>query len=338
MADKPEYRELLRCLVILRYLQIESGNKLTLMDHVCSELGRDIYAEQSDLAAKQFSKDIGRLRAWGIDIVVETGHHYRLVSFGQFNPICLSESDLSAVAFLAEAFAPGAPEAEAVQRLLLRILDWVPIKQRSAVSRIRQRLRIDLRRADDDLVDPAVETAVNKAHDERRRLRFKYLSPGQADGVPREHMVEPWYLYYDTISRHVYLRAYRLSVTGPHGTWAQPRWQDYRLVRILADGIMVLPDKLPPEPPKRHFYAVQYLLAPDIVRLGQISRHFTDMEVHDSGEDGWVRVTATTDDLFRTVRLLLGYGARCRVLGGPELRRAIETDVAALAIYYKLPS
>lgn len=337
MADKPEYRELLRSLAILRHLQIEPANKSALMQHVYTEVGRDAYADDPNRASKQFAKDVDRLRAWGIEITVEAGHEYRLVSYGAFSPICLDETELTAVAFLAEAFSPGAPEAGSVQQLLRRILDWAPVNQRSAVNQIRQRLRIDLRSTDDDRVDPAVQTAVDKAHDERRRLRFKYLSPGQADGVPREHTVEPWYLYFDNISRHVYLRAYRISVIGPKGTWTLPRWQDYRLVRILAEGITVLPDKLPPTPPKRHSYAVQYLLAPEIVRLGQISHHFDDMEVHDPDEEGWVRVTATTDDLFRTVRLLLGYGARCRVLGGPELRRAMEENITALAIYYKLP-
>ena len=50
--------------------------------------------------------------------------------------------------------------------------------------------------------------------------------------------------------------------------------------------------------------------------------------------DGWVPVTATTDDLFRAVRLLLGYGPNCRVTGGTEARREMVDLVAALGQVY----
>jgi hypothetical protein len=100
MAKKPEYRELLRSLAILRCLQIELANKPRLVDYVRAEVGRDTYDEETKRAAKQFAKDIERLRAWGIEILVETGHEYHLVSYGDFSPICLSETELGAMAFL----------------------------------------------------------------------------------------------------------------------------------------------------------------------------------------------------------------------------------------------
>ncbi|MEZ4717737.1 MAG: WYL domain-containing protein [Caldilineaceae bacterium] len=46
-----------------------------------------------------------------------------------------------------------------------------------------------------------------------------------------------------------------------------------------------------------------------------MGRHFDDMEIHPADPEGWVRVTATTDNLFRAVRVLLSYGPACRVLG-----------------------
>ena len=137
---------------------------------------------------------------------------------------------MGALAFLSETFVEGAPQAEAVQQLLRRVLDWLPVDQRSAVGLQRQRLRVDLRRRDDDFVPATVQTAVEKAYHERRRLRFWYLSPGQADGKPRQHTVEPWHLHFDTMRRHLYLDAYRLRVIGPLGEWSQPRWQKYRPV------------------------------------------------------------------------------------------------------------
>jgi hypothetical protein len=82
-------------------------------------------------------------------------------------------------------------------------------------------------------------------------------------------------------------------------------WHAYRLGRILAEGIEVLPDKFSPIPPKRPRHVLEYVLAPELTRLGEISRHFDDMQIHPADEAGWVRVTATTSDLFSATRKLL---------------------------------
>jgi hypothetical protein len=66
-----------------------------------------------------------------------------------------------------------------VQQLLRRVLDWLPVGQRSMVTLNRQRLRVDLRRRDDDFVPATVQAAVEKAYDERRRLRFWYRRPAR---------------------------------------------------------------------------------------------------------------------------------------------------------------
>lgn len=335
--QKPLYHDVQRSLVILRQLQHAPATKSALMEYVMIEVEHGAYTDDPKRATKQFERDIDRLRTWGVNITTKHPHEYHLVSYGDFSPVSLTDEELNTVAFLLETFAPGAPQAEAVQRLLQRVLDWIPLGQRDAIGLNRQRLRVDLRRRDEDYILPAVQMAVDKAHNERRRLRFWYRSPGQADGEPRRHTVEPWYLHFDTMRRHLYLDGYRLHVSGPLGEWPQPRWQKYRLGRILPDEIEVLPDKLPPTPPKRPRHELEYLLAPEIARLGQVSRHFDDMTVHPPDAEGWVRVTAKTDDLFMAVQTLLSYGARCRVIGGAEARQMMEENVAALAKLYNLP-
>jgi len=338
MREKPIYQDIQRSLAILRYLQRAPATKTTLIDYVLVEVEVDAYPDEAKAASRRFERDIERLRDWGVEIVTGPGHEYHLQSYGAFSPVSLDDAELSTLAFLSETFAASAPQAEAVQHLLRRVLDWLPVGQRSAVGLKRQRLRVDLRRRDDDFISVPVQAAVEKAHDERRQLRFWYLSPGQADGKPRQHTVEPWHLHFDTMRRHLYLDAYRLRVIGPLGEWSQPRWQKYRLGRILPDAIEVLPDKLPPTPPKRPRHELEYLLAPEIARLGQVSHHFDDMTVHPPDADGWVRVTARTDDLFAAVQVLLSYGARCRVIGGAEARQVMEENIAALAKIYKLPA
>ena len=47
-----------------------------------------------------------------------------------------------------------------------------------------------------------------------------------------------------------------------------------------------------------------------------------------------VRVTATTDNLFRAVRVLLSYGPACRVLGDDEARREVKRLAEQTAAWY----
>jgi predicted DNA-binding transcriptional regulator YafY len=162
-----------------------------------------------------------------------------------------------------------------------------------------------------------------------RLLRFAYRSPSQEDGTPRVHTVEPWNRFFDAARGHFYLDAYRRKVEGPYGVWETGQWQKYRLGRILAEGIEVLPDKFASVPPKRPRYRLKYRLAPEVARLG-VSRHFEDMKVGEVDADGWIDVSATTDDLFRACRLLLGYGPNCCVEGGSEARREMERLVEGM--------
>jgi predicted DNA-binding transcriptional regulator YafY len=283
---------------------------------------------------KQFENDIQRLRDWGVELEHYDGQ-YHLITYGDFNPVSLPERALDDLAFLTEIFGPDAPRHDQVQKLLQTILDWLHQAQRDTVSTRRQRLQMDLRRRDTDRIHPRVQFIIDKAVG-KQELRFDYLSPGQEDGVPRRHTVQPWRQYFDTMRGHLYLEAYRLQVEGPHGVWTKKTWQRYRLGRIQPDAIEVLPDRLPPEPPRRPRHRLEYLLSPKIARGGDVTRHFDDMEVHEPNADGWVQVTATTGDLFRATRLLLKYGPNCEVIGGREARREMESLVHKMAELYEV--
>lgn len=323
-----------RSLSILRRLRRGPAAWQDLVDWVHVDEDPTAYRDVDQKAGrKRVENDIKRLRDWGVQIEFRNGE-YHLLSYGDFHPIYLTEAELDTLAFLAEAFRPGAPNGDAVQHLVQQIGDWLPERQRDSIPLRRQRLRIDLRRRDSDQIPPQVQAMVDRAIQQRRLLAFYYRSPGQADGELRRHMVQPWHLYFDTVRRHLYLDAYRLEVRGPHGVWKQGQWQKYRLGRILAEGLEILPDKLPPEPPRRPRYRLEYRLAPDIARTGEITRHFAETRVHEADEAGWVRVTAVTDDLFTALRLLLGYGPYCKVTGGPEARREMERLVRELAGLY----
>ncbi len=330
----PSNPPLQRSLSLLRRLQLGPADRDELIDFVHVDYDGSAYTDIAHKSGqKRLENDLQRLRDRGVAYEFRD-KQYHLLSFGNFNPICLTDDALNTLAFLAESFGPQTPNGEDVQDLVRVILDRLPERQRASLPTRRQRLRMDLRRVDNDTIDPTAQDAIERALNGRRLLRFRYRSPSQRDGEPRLHEVQPWKLYYDTVRRHLYLDAFCLQVTGPQGVWKRQQWQPYRLGRILADGIEVLPDRLPPTPPKRPRYTLDYWLAPDIVRLGEITRHFDDMQVHEANADGWVRVTAVTDDLFSAVRLLLTYGPNCKVIGGSEARREMESLVTAMAAHY----
>lgn len=104
------------------------------------EVAPEAYPDDAKLADKAFRTRIERLRTWGVEIVTGERHEYHLRSYGTFNPVSLDEQALGALAFLSETFVEGAPQAEAVQQLLRRVLDWLPVGQRSMVTLNRRRL------------------------------------------------------------------------------------------------------------------------------------------------------------------------------------------------------
>lgn len=329
------YDPLFRTLCLLRCLQLGPAGSDGLVAFVHQEYDPGAYADIGNKAGrKRLENDLTRLREWGVEIHYIDGA-YHLISYADFSPVMLGEGELDTLAFLQETFTPGVPNAEAIQRLLDTLLDWLPPTQGRSMPRRRQQLRVDLQRSDNDVIAPEVEEAIDRAIAGHRLLRFDYLSPNQADGIPRRHTVQPWSLYFDTARRHLYLDAYRVSLEGPTGLVRYTHWHAYRLGRILAEGIEVLPAKFSPIPPKRPRYALDYVLAPELTRLGEISRHFDDMQIHPADEAGWVRVTATTSDLFSATRKLLSYGPMCRVVGGVEARREMEALVRALGVMYE---
>lgn len=334
MPDRPEHTSLKRSLYILRRLAMGTADRETLADYVSTLYDGSTYG---DLSSKQqikaFENDLTRLRDLGVQYEYVRGA-YRLVSYGEFDPVALSEAELNILAFLAETFAPDSPNGEAVQALIRHVADWLPAGQAGSLEGRRQRWRIDLGRRDRDVIEPAVQETIEQAIAGRRLLRFAYLSPKHADGAPRIHIVQPWYLTFDTALRHLYLEAYVQETKTPEEVLRGGHWLHYRLGRILPAGLTILPDKFAPVPPKRPRVALEYLLAPDIARLGDVSQQFEDMQVHAPGPDGWVRVTANTTDLFSALQQLLRYGHNCKVVGGPEARRRMGEIVAAMARNY----
>lgn len=332
-------KRLERCLSILRRLQQSPLEGDLLMEHVLADVDMHAYSGRDGAPSpRQFENDLKFLRETlevelpGFD---RTRGVYELEGFGNFNPLSLREEELDTFVFLQETFGPGAPHSDGVLGLLRRLQQLLPPGQRDMLLHRRRQLQMDVRQKDSDRIAPRVEGAIRRAQSRRCCLQFAYLSPGQSDGVPRVHTVQPWNRYFETTSGHYYLDAYRLKVEGPYGVWEKGTWQRYRLGRILDnEDLRVLPDRLPPQPPRRPVYPIEYRLAPEIARLG-VTQHFPQTHLHPPDGDGWLRVTAETDDLFRACRLLLSYGPGCEVIGGRAARQEMEALVQGLGEVYK---
>ncbi len=327
---------LLRSLAILRFLQQGPADRERVIHQVRADLGAASYpAAGSNAERRYFEEDIKRLRELGVEIPdARKSKRYRVMSYGEFSPVGLGDAELAALAFLAATFGPSTPNHAAVQSLLQTVLDWLPPAQQQLLDKQRQQLQLDLRRRDDTPLDPQVEALIQRALAEKRLLRFPYLARNRRDEPARLHTVQPWGYFFDTWRGHFYLDAYWLTSDGPLGRYKQERWQKFRPEHMVAEGMIVLPDRRPPTPPKRPSFQLEYWLSPQIVRAGQVTRHFEHMQRHESDTQGWLRITATTDDLFRAPRLLLTYGPNCRVTGGPEVRREMEKLVHGLAEVY----
>lgn len=332
-------QRLVRSLSILRRLQVGLADRKVLIDHVQDECGPLAFEEAGERSLEsQFSRDIKFLRESlfvNIPSVDRSNNTYEIKSFGDFRPLCLTEPELDALMTLLQSFQPGAPHSAEIASFLKRIAKLLPDTQQTALETKQARLRLDLRRRDAEIIAPVVLRTVDKAIREKRHLQFAYRTAAQRDDQPRIHEVQPAHQFFDPSRGHLYLDAFWLTSDGPLGKHKQERWQSFRLDRILADdNLRVLPQKAPPILPRRPRYLLEYWLAPQIARLGQITRHFEEMTVHETDAAGWVRVTGTTDNLFQARQLLLGYGPNCRVTGGVEAKQEMERLIQEMAAVY----
>ena len=336
----PHQLRLIRSLSILRQLQNGPTNRDELLNHVLEDVGPDAYGIGTTARGieSQFSRDIKFLREKLFIKIPNNDRRtglYEIITFGDFRPLWLSDDEMGAMALLLHTFQPGTPMLEDISRLLNRITELLPDKQQETFENRRQRHRLDIRHPEGEQVNKGVLTKIAKALSENRELQFRYRSSGQEDNEPRTHVVQPYQQIFEPSRGRLYLDAYWLTSDGPLGKYPQNRWQLFRLDRILADEhLKVLLKKLPPTLPRRPRYQVEYLLSPKIARLGQITRHFDNMAVHEADEDGWVRVNGTTDSIFRAARLFLGYGPNCKVMGGDEVRAEMMQLVQGMATLY----
>ena len=325
-----------RCLVMLRRLQRGPATKAELIAEVRNKLTEPYGNADGRSLDRRFERDKGKLR----DIFLADITYRRATGTYElgdaWEPLLdLPDEALRAIAFLQDSFTPVVPGYEMVQTLLGTLLSHLSPERRGDVDQQRTALEVTWGRRDEDEIDPDVERGLRKALLEHRRVAFDYVSPYYEEGQARHHVVDPWQRFFDATRGHSYLRAYCRQVTDASGKTQRPRaYRHYRLGRIR--NLQVLPDKLPPIPPRARTRSLIYCLAPAIARRGDVSR-LPGVKIlrKEPQDDGSIVVHAETENVWWAVRSLLHYGPNCEVLGGSEARREMERIVQGMNKLYE---
>ncbi|MCB0037766.1 MAG: WYL domain-containing protein, partial [Anaerolineales bacterium] len=217
-----------------------------------------------------------------------------------------------------------------------QLVSWLPEERQKLFRRgTGQTPTADLRQRDSEEIAPDVWEKVLAGWQAKQEIQFDYQSSQHEDGLPRQHHVQPWDLYFSERG-HWHLRGYCLFNDGPNGPWQPNDYITYRVSRILPGSVEILTRKLPPVRPFGRPKEVRFDLAPAVARFGVSERReLVDPPKLTQLDRGWVRVEGKTHDVFGLARNLLYYGRNCRVHGGTELLYEMQTLVRQLGELYE---
>jgi predicted DNA-binding transcriptional regulator YafY len=293
----------------------------------------EVRGEHLDALDTRLDKDLRRIREnLMVDVYYDREAGGYVIKDTWLPLLDLPDDDLETIAWLEQTFDLESPKHDEIHGLLRRLRLYLDPSRVALIEEARTALEMDLRRRDADEIRPEVLRGLRKAYRTGRQVELLYLSPGYEDGEPRRHVVEPYEPYtFDTTRKHYYLRAYCRRVETPGGSDYLNAYRTYRLGRIRE--VTVLPNKLPPIAPKAPRHEVVYELTPQVARLGVTRQPRIEVERVERRDDGSAVVYGETESVFWAVQSLLHYGANCKVVGGTEMRRAMERvaeDMAAL--------
>jgi predicted DNA-binding transcriptional regulator YafY len=322
-----------RRLLLVRLLLRGAASSAELIAAVQAELGEEGYPPA---AASALKHDLDALKAeYGCQIGFQRERGaYVLSDLGELALLDLPGECMEALAFLDASFPAGSalPEQAHIRALLDRVLRLLP-ESRQAQHQQRHaamRLRLPGSASGSGRLDAAVLATVKRAIDERRELLFSYWSTFDVE-APRRHRVAPYGIFFRP-EGHAYLDATLLEVS-PSGNETLHAAIDYRLDRIAAGTLTVLPTMLPPQRLQPRTYQLRYQLLPVVARRRDVAAYFPSTQV-EYRDDGSAIVTATVTNLWQTRQVLLRYGDACEVLKPAELIELFRKTAQGLGAMY----
>lgn len=322
-----------RCLAIMNQLMAEPATKKQLCETI-EALGLD----PSYVAhPKRFDNDKVRLREkLGIHITYSKAEQGYIIAERERPLLNLPDQDLETLAYLAATFHRDAPKSLEVNQLIDLLVSWLPAERQKVIQQLVSiQPTPELRLRDSEPIDERVWEVVTEAWQAKQELQFDYVSGKHADAQIRHHRIQPWEITF-TERGHWRLRGYCLFNNGPNGAWEPKDYINYRMSRIVSGSAKVLPKRLPSVRPNGRLKEAIFDLSPTVAKFGVSQRReLHGIPTETALDDGWVRVSGKTNDVFDLARNLLYYGANCRVVGGDALLFETKKLVSSLAKIYQ---
>ncbi|MFI0420629.1 helix-turn-helix transcriptional regulator [Spongiactinospora sp. 9N601] len=299
-------------------------------------------ARELEVSVRTVYRDVEALSAAGVPVYADRGPAggYRLLDGYRTRLNGLSPQEAASL-FLAALPGPAAELglAEEASAAGLKLLAALPPEPRSRAFRMRERFHLEVPgwyRGTEEVPHLAV---VSEAVWEERPLRIGYRRWGQREV---ERLVHPYGLvlkggtWYLVAGVEEAVRTYRisriLSAQVLPGTFQRPagfdlteywrRWAaDFRQRMYTAEARLRLA-------PGAH----------DMLRL-TLTAELVDAALAEAGPPdaaGWVTVVVPVESIRHARWVLLRMGAQIEVLDPPELRAAMEREVAGMAAVYGL--
>lgn len=336
MSSESSWLVMRRCLAILRRVQHSPANWQELLTAI-EAVAEKPYGDWPDARLrKEVQRDCERIRErLHINIRYTRGVGYSVRDWGA-GVLNLSAQDVETLAFLRQTFDEYAPYGEDVNELIDGLMERVSAETRRQFD-LRTNIGLDVafRLRDEDEIAEDVWTAVFQAHQQKRELEFRYRR-NEPNTEPRYHRVQPWRFYFSERGRYM-LQGYCLEADGDWGRYSPNRYLSYRVSSIVPNSANVLSKKLPPIKPVGKLIDVMLELSPKISVFGMENRpEWIGKTRSFRLDDGWTRVEGRIEqgDLFTFSRNLLFYAGNCRVVGGKEIRGAMQKNVDALKQIY----
>lgn len=289
-----------------------------------SDDAEDIYPPDARAALRH---DLAALRDEFGCSIDRVGGCYHMRDYGRLALLDLPDEDLEALAFLLSTFDDQSlPNAASVAALLDRVVALLPRERRVGMPRAERDVQLDLPRPSRS-VEPHLVQRLRRVVGQQQ-IGFAYRSSFVDEETVVLHRVAPYGLIFR--DGHHYLDAYSHACGDPT---IAPRYRLYRLDRIVADSLHVLPDVLPPIAPTRPRYRLRYTLAPAVARQRDIALWFPASEAHFL-PDGSAEVRAECGDLWQARQILMRYREHCVVHEPAELVAMLRASVCHMAEVY----
>jgi predicted DNA-binding transcriptional regulator YafY len=298
-------------------------------------------AERLEVSQRTVHRDLESLSASGVPVLALRGASggWELEKGWRTQVPGLNAPELQAL-LMVQPRGLGHPRlAAAAESALNKLMAALPASLQQQAAAMRERLHVDAKGWWDAGEDVSILPEVQEAVASERKLAFDYL---RADGQEGPRTVDPlglvakgagWYLVARTPRG---MRTYRVSrmknVTALAGTFKRPARFDLAAYWRRSTAEL--------ENQRGKFPAILEVTEAAAKKLMAwcTAGPVCENEVRHDAREGWVRVRAEFDYAEQARFVILGLGAKARVIRPAELRAAIEAEVREAAAMHAAAS